>query len=111
VHSSIDADFRPAPDLRPVKHGCPSGDENVGFDLRADHVAVGTDYAVVSNATVMATGGPDHRILEHDAIPPDADGPAGLRHQTRSVHDPAACIDGHIAANRRLLRDPGIGID
>ncbi|MET3649180.1 hypothetical protein [Phyllobacterium ifriqiyense] len=44
------------------------------------HMTVRTNYAVVSNGTVMPTGGSDDRIFEHDAIASDSDGATGFRH-------------------------------
>lgn len=70
VHGSVDANFGPAPDLRPVKYGCPGGDENFPVDLSTNHVAVRTDDAMVPNGTGMATGGADHRGWSRRLPPP-----------------------------------------
>ncbi|CUX30325.1 hypothetical protein AGR4C_Cc50362 [Agrobacterium tumefaciens str. Kerr 14] len=111
MHGCVDADFRSAPDVRPVEHGSAGRDEHLVVNLGTDYMTVGPDYAVVAHFAIVAARGPDHRVFEHDAVPSDADGAAGLRHQASTMHNPAARTDDNITTDRRILRNPGIGIN
>jgi hypothetical protein len=111
MYCAVHLHFSSSTQNRSVEDGGTGRNKHLLFQCGSRDVRVGADQAVIANAAGMFAAASNHSILHHNALVPDADRSTGLADNPGAMQDPSSRTDLYIPANRRIRRDPGIGMN
>src|SRR5262249_40197324 len=92
MHDGADANLRSSTEATGVKHSSASSDKDFVLDRSSHYMSIRSDEDPIADPAVVFCCGADNSIFHDDTAVADNNGTA-FRHDSRAVHDAAACID------------------